>query len=217
MKILRFYILHRLYFVIGFVVAGIFIYRAGEHVTGWLFFVAALISLLLYFMIGTMRIVQEAVQENDMDNAIIYLSHIKFPKLLLKPVRSAYYMLQSNVALVNNDFDKAENDIRKSMATKSTLLGDTEGMSYLQLATIALQKGNNKEARTHFLQAIKLGLPDKENKAAAYLQLSGLEIQRGQNKMGKIYFVKAKELKPKTQQLKEQIAQMDKYMSRLQG
>jgi tetratricopeptide (TPR) repeat protein len=217
MKFLRFYILYRLYFVAGLIVAGIFIYRAHEHVTAILFFVAAFISLLLYFMLGTMRIVQEAVQENDMDNAIVYLSKIKYPKLLLKPVRSAFYMLQSNVALVNNDFEKAESDIRKSMDSKSTLLGDTEGMSYLQLATISLQKGNNKEARTYFLQAIKFGLPDKENQAAAYLQLSGLEIQRGQNKMGKIYFGKAKDLKPKTTQLKDQIAQMDKYMSRLQG
>jgi tetratricopeptide (TPR) repeat protein len=217
MKFLRFYILYRLYFVAGLLVAGIFIYRAHEHVTAILFFVAAFISLLLYFMLGTMRIVQEAVQENDMDNAIVYLSKIKYPKLLLKPVRSAFYMLQSNVALVNNDFEKAEADIRKSMDSKSTLLGDTEGMSYLQLATISLQKGNNKEARTYFLQAIKFGLPDKENQAAAYLQLSGLEIQRGQNKMGKIYFGKAKDLKPKTAQLKDQIAQMDKYMSRLQG
>ncbi len=217
MKFLRFYILYRLYFVAGLIIAGIFIYRAHEHVTAILFFVAAFISLLLYFMLGTMRIVQEAVQENDMDNAIVYLSKIKYPKLLLKPVRSAFYMLQSNVALVNNDFEKAEADIRKSMDSKSTLLGDTEGMSYLQLATISLQKGNNKEARTYFLQAIKFGLPDKENQAAAYLQLSGLEIQRGQNKMGKIYFGKAKDLKPKTPQLKEQIAQMDKYMSRLQG
>ncbi|MEQ1732786.1 MAG: hypothetical protein ABL940_03885 [Bacteroidia bacterium] len=217
MKFLRFYILYRLYFVAGLIVAGIFIYRAHEHVTAILFFVAAFISLLLYFMLGTMRIVQEAVQENDMDNAIVYLSKIKYPKLLLKPVRSAFYMLQSNVALVNNDFEKAEADIRKSMDSKSTLLGDTEGMSYLQLATISLQKGNNKEARTYFLQAIKFGLPDKENQAAAYLQLSGLEIQRGQNKMGKIYFGKAKDLKPKTAQLKDQIAQMDKYMSRLQG
>lgn len=217
MKFLRFYILYRLYFVAGLIVAGIFIYRAHEHVTAILFFLAAFISLLLYFMLGTMRIVQEAVQENDMDNAIVYLSKIKYPKLLLKPVRSAFYMLQSNVALVNNDFEKAEADIRKSMDSKSTLLGDTEGMSYLQLATISLQKGNNKEARTYFLQAIKFGLPDKENQAAAYLQLSGLEIQRGQNKMGKIYFGKAKDLKPKTAQLKDQIAQMDKYMSRLQG
>ncbi|MBC7410926.1 MAG: hypothetical protein H7331_00540 [Bacteroidia bacterium] len=217
MKFLRFYILYRLYFVIVLVIAGILIYILHERVTAILFFVAAFISLLLYFMLGTMRIVQEAVQENDMDNAIVYLSKIKYPKLLLKPVRSAFYMLQSNVALVNNDFEKAEADIRKSMDSKSTLLGDTEGMSYLQLATISLQKGNNKEARTYFLQALKFGLPDKENQAAAYLQLSGLEIQRGQNKMGKIYFGKAKNLRPKTTQLKDQIKQMDKYMSRLQG
>ena len=140
MKALRFYILYRLYFVVGLIIVGGLIYYAGEHVTGILCFVVAAISLALYFMIGTMRIVQESVQENDMDNAILYLSKIKYPKLLLKPVRSAYYMLQSNVALVNNDFEKAEADIRKSMNTKSTLLGDTEGMSYLQLATIALQK-----------------------------------------------------------------------------
>jgi tetratricopeptide (TPR) repeat protein len=218
MKVLRFYILYRLPIIIILVISGILLQIYDDDiVTPIIFYIIAGISLLLYFMMGTMRIVQEAVQDGDPELAIKYIKKIKFPRLLFKPIRSAYYMIQSNLSLASDDLTTAEANIRKSLSTKSKIIGDVEGTNLMQLAFIQLKKGEMKEARLNLQAAVKAGIPDKESLAACYLQLSSIEIQRKQNKIGKEYFRKAKALKPKTEEIVKQIQQMDKHISRLPG
>lgn len=217
MKVLRFYILYRLPIIAVLIILGVLSHIYDDAIVAWICYILAFISLLLYFMIGTMRLVQEAVQEGDVDLAKKYLKKIIFPRLLLKPVRSGYYMLSSNLALASDDLGDAEAHIRKSLNTKSKLVGDVEGTNMMQLGFIQLKKGNVKEARQSLLAAVKAGIPDKESLAAVYLQLSNIEIQRKQNKVGKEYFRKAKALKPKTEELVKQIQMMDKNISRLPG
>lgn len=217
-KLIHFYILHRIYFIIGLIIIGIvFQVKKIDTITAVICYILAALSIAMYFMLGTMRLVQDSITDGDTDSAIKYLEMIKFPALLLKPVRSGYYMLKSNFNMVNNNFEEAEKNIRASIKSKSSLAGDTEGLMYFQLGSIALQKGNIKEARTHLMQAVKLGIPDKENLAAAYLQLCNIEIQRKQNTLAKTYFKKAKAQKPKTEQLVSQIQQMEKYIARIPG
>jgi tetratricopeptide (TPR) repeat protein len=217
MKILRFYILYRLPIIIVLIGLGVWAHVYDDPITAWICYVLAFISLLLYFMMGTMRLVQEAVQDGDVDLAKKYLAKIHFPRLLLKPVRSGYYMLSSNLALASDNLADAESNIRKSLNTKSKLIGDIEGTNLMQLGFIQLKKGNVKEARQNLMAAVKAGIPDKESLAAVYLQLSNIELQRKQNKVGKEYFRKAKALKPKTEELVKQIQMMDKNISRLPG
>jgi tetratricopeptide (TPR) repeat protein len=137
--------------------------------------------------------------------------------LLFKPVRSGYYILQSNLAMASDDFATAESNIRKSLNTKSSIIGDMKGENLLQLGFIQLKKGNNKEARLTLVDAVKAGINDKEALATAYLQLCSLEIQRNQNRIAKDYFRKAKALKPKTEELVKQIKTMDKQIARMPG
>lgn len=217
MKFLRFYILYRLPIIALLIILGVLSHIYDDAIVAWICYFLAFISLLLYFMIGTMRLVQEAVQDGDVDLAKKYLKMIHFPRLLLKPVRSGYYMLSSNLALASDDLKDAEAHIRKSLNTKSKMVGDVEGTNMMQLGFIQLKKGNVKEARQSLLAAVKAGIPDKESLAAVYLQLSNIEIQRKQNKVGKEYFRKAKALKPKTEELVKQIQMMDKNISRLPG
>lgn len=217
MKILRFYILYRLPIAIVIAGLGVWSHYSDEIALAWICYSLAFISLLLYFMMGTMRLVQEAVTEGDVDKAMDYIKMIKFPRLLLKPVRAGYYMLQSNLSMASNDLGKAEESIRKSLKTKSTIVGDVKGESLLQLGFIQLKKGNTKEARATLLEAVKSGIKDKEGLAAAHMQLCSIEIQRNQNKIAKQHFQKAKSLKPKTEELVKQIKQMDKQISRLPG
>ena len=217
MKILKFYIVNRLLLIIVFAVSGVLLHLYVDAVSAWLCYIFSFISLFLYFFVGTMRIVQEAVAEGDVDLATKYLNQIKFPRLLFKPFRATYYMVQSNMALVSNNLDTAEASIRKSMTTKSSILGDTKGNSMLQLAFIQLKKGENKEARKSLLEAVKAGISDKESLAAAYLQLCSLEIHRNQNRIAKEYFKKAKAQKPKNEELVQQIKTMDKQIARLPG
>lgn len=217
MKVLRFYILYRLEIIIALVVLGVVSHIFWDAVTAWICYVLAFISLLLYFMMGTMRLVQEAVQDGDVDLAMSYMNKIKFPRLLFKPIRSGYYILQSNLSMATNDLDKAEANIRKSLKIKSKIVGDMEGANLMQLGFIELKKGNTKQARLHLMEAIKVGIPDKESLAAAHLQLCNIEAQRMQYRIAKQHFKKAKDLKPKTEEIASQIKQMEKQIARMPG
>lgn len=168
-------------------------------------------------MIGTMRLVKDAVEDGNVDEALVYIKKIRFPRLLVKPVRSAYYMMQSTLSMASNDLSAAEQNIRNSLNTKSSLTGDMQGTNMMQLGFIQLRQGKVKEGRANLLEALKAGIPDKENKAGVYLQLCSIEIQRKQNRMGKEYFRKAKALNPKSKEIVEQIKLMEKSISRLPG
>lgn len=217
MKFLRFYILNRLPISILLIVLGVLSHIYYDVVTAWICYILAVFSLVLYFMLGTMRLVQEAVSEGDVEAASRYIKMIKFPRLLFKPVRSGYYMLQSNLAMASDDLTTAESNIRKSLNTKSTIIGNIKGENLLQLGFIQLKKGDHKQARLTLVEAVKEGISDKESLAAAYLQLCSLEIQRTQNRIAKDYFRKAKALKPKSEEIVKQIKQMDKQIARMPG
>lgn len=217
MKVLKFYILYRLPIIAVLVALGVVAHIYDDPISAWICYILAFISILLYFMMGTMRLVQEAVSEGDVDQSMVYLKMIKFPRLLLKPIRAGYYMLQSNLSLASNDLSTAEESIRKSLKTKSSIVGDVKGTNLMQLGFIQLKKGNSKEARATLLEAVKAGIPDNDSLAAVYLQLSSLEIQRNQNRVGKEYFRRAKALKPKAAEIVDQLKQMEKHIARIPG
>jgi small-conductance mechanosensitive channel len=218
MKILRFYILYRLPIIAILIVLGLLSQILNKDlITAWICYILAFFSLLLYFLMGTMRLVQEAVSDGDVDKALVYIKKIKFPRLLLKPIRSGYYMLQSNLSLATDDLTTAESNIRKSLNTKSSIVGDVKGTNLMQLGFIQLKQGKTKEARLTLIDAVKAGIPDKESMAAVYLQLCSIEIQRKQNKIGKEYFRKAKALKPKSEEIVKQLTMMEKNIARLPG
>ncbi|MCD6019058.1 MAG: hypothetical protein K0S53_2179 [Bacteroidetes bacterium] len=217
MKFLRFYILYRLQIIIALIILGVLAHIFLDPVTAWICYSFAIISLVLYFMMGTMRLVQEAVTDGDVDKAMFYLNKIKFPRLLFKPIRSGYYMLQSNLSMASNDLDKAESNIRKSLKIKSKITGDMEGSNLMQLGFIELKKGNTKQARIHLMEAVKAGIPDKDSLAAAYLQLCNIEAQRMQYRIAKQHFKKAKDLKPKNEEIVSQLKSMEKQISRMPG
>lgn len=218
MKILRFYILYRIPLIILLIVLGVLSQVFNKDlITAWICYSLAFISLLLYFMMGTMRLVQEAVSDGDVDKALVYIKMIKFPRLLLKPIRAGYYMLQSNLSLASDDLTTAESSIRKSLNTKSSIVGDVKGTNLMQLGFIQLKQGKTKEARQTLMDAVKAGIPDKDSMAAVYLQLCSIEIQRKQNKIGKEYFRKAKALKPKADEIVKQLNMMEKNIHRLPG
>ncbi|HEY0262014.1 MAG TPA: hypothetical protein VGB95_03240, partial [Chitinophagales bacterium] len=158
------------------------------------------------------------MEQGNIDDAKKMLASIKFPKLLFKPVRQGYYMLQSNIAMMDKDYSKAEGFLKDSLKSKSDLIGqEYEGASYLQLGMIAAQKGDVKAAKANLKTALQKGLPDNDSKATALLQLASLELSVKQFKIGKDYFRKAKALNPKAKELKQQVAEMEKYVARIPG
>lgn len=215
----RFYILNRFFIAIGIIVLGIVLNIALKKGIewAWMFYLGGVLLLLWDLLIGPMRYIQQLVEGGDVDGAKEVMKAVRFPKLLIKPVRSGFYLLQSNLAMVDQDLDSAEANIRKSLNTNSDMMSTYKGVSYLQLGSIAARKGNLKEAYSNLKEAVRLGLPDNENLATAYLQLSSICLQRQDFKAGKMYFKKAKALKPTTPELVNNIKEMEKYVSRIPG
>jgi tetratricopeptide (TPR) repeat protein len=183
----------------------------------WIPFLIAVLMVVAHFLVGPMTLIQGYIENGDMDGAKMLMDKVKFPNLLYKPIRSSYYMLRANFSTMGDDLEKAESDLRKSLATGGSAQSEYEGTAYLQLGAIAQKKGNIKDAYENLRKAVKLGLPDKDNEATAYLQLSSICIQRRDYKAAKLYFNKAKSCKATNTQVVEQIKEMSKYIARIPG
>jgi tetratricopeptide (TPR) repeat protein len=165
-----------------------------------------------------MRLIQTAMEAGDMEGAKKIVDSIQFPGLLIKPIRSVYYTLKGNLAMVNQDYDQAETMMKKGLALGGgALTKQAEGPNKLQLGMLSMQKGDIKQAEAYIRQAIRAGLPDNENNAAAYLQLCSIMMNKREFRAAKEYFRKAKSFKATTPQIVDQIKQIEKYITRMPG
>lgn len=206
-------------FYAAFVLIGIGILLHIFVHKGWqwsiLLYIISVSVIAFDIFIGPMRYLQKKVEAGDIDGAKEVMSWIKFPNLLIKPVRQGYYMMQSNFEMANQDLDAAEKSIRKSLENKSDMLGASqEGNSYLQLGGIALQKGDSKEALKNLKIAIQKGLPDDDNLATAYLQICTIYAQRRELRVAKEYLRRANALKVKSEEIKKHLKDINKQMAR---
>ncbi|MDB5227948.1 MAG: hypothetical protein JWN78_2141 [Bacteroidota bacterium] len=217
MDFMKIYVKYRFYAAFAVLAIGIllhiFVYKGWQ----WsiILYIASVGTIVFDIFIGPMRYLQKKVEAGDIDGAKEVLTWIKFPNLLIKPVRQGYYMLQSNFDMANQDLASAEANIRKSLANKSDMLGGSqEGISYLQLGSIELQKGNNKEALKNLKIAIQKGVPDDDNLATAYLQICSIYAQRREIKVAKEYLRRANALKVKNEEVKKQLKEVNKQLAR---
>jgi len=216
MNFRRILVLYRIPIAVLLIALG---FLLGFKVTWWVAWIPFLVAILMvvaYFLLGTMTLIQGAMEAGDMDEAKALLDRIKYPNLLYQPLKSSYYMLQSQISTMGDDLDKAEEQLKKGLATGMPEK-EHEGTAYLQLGTIALKKGNTKEAMEHLRQAVKLGLADKDHEAMAYLYLSQICIQRRDNRSAKMYFSKAKAIKSTNPQVAEGVKELSKYIARIPG
>lgn len=218
MKWMNIIIKYRLWLGIMILATAVFVnYQAGF----WPSFIIYLIAVILiagHFLFGPMRLIQTAMEEGNMEEAKKIVAGIPFPALLIKPVRSVYYTIKGNLDMVDQNYDSAEINMKKSLALGGgALTKQAEGPNKLQLGMLNMQKGNVKEAESYIRQAIRAGLPDKENNAAAYLQLCSIMMNKREFRAAKEYFRKAKGFKPTTPQIIDQIKQIEKYITRMPG
>ncbi len=216
MKFFNGIIKYRLYLGALFLILGaITNYYAGF----WPAFALYLIGVILiagHFFFGPLRLIQEHMESGDMEAAQKVLNSIKYPHLLYKPIRSVYYTLKGNIAMMNQDYDSAELNMKKGLDLGMPMK-EAEGASLLQMGMLAMQKNDHRKAEGYIRSALQKGLPDKENKAAAYLQMCSLMMNKREFRAAKDFFRKAKALKPATQQIVDQIKQIEKYISRMPG
>lgn len=180
-----------------------------------LYFVAV-IGIVSHFMVGPLRLIQEPMEQGNMEEVERILSTIWYPNLLYKPIRSTYYTIKGQMAMMKQDFDTAEKHLKKS-SELGVPMAEAEGANKLQLGLMALQKGDFKQGESYMRAAIRAGIPDKESEAVAFLSMCQIFMNKREFRAAKEYFRKAKACKPKTQQVIDQIKELEKYISRIPG
>ena len=137
---------------------------------------------------------------------------IWFPNLLYKPIRSGYYTVKGNLAMMRQDFDSAEKHLKKSSSLGAPM-PEAEGANKLQLGMMSLQKGDFKQGESYIRAALRIGIPDKESEAVAFLSMSQIFMNKREFRAAKDFFRKAKACKPTTKEVVGQIKEMEKYIS----
>lgn len=174
------------------------------------------IGVLSHIFIGPLRLVQAPMEAGNMDEVEKVLATIWWPQLLYKPVRSTYYTIKGNLAMVKQDFDTAEKHLKKSNDLGAAM-PEAAGANKLQLGMMAMQKGDIKQGEAYIRAAIRAGIPDKESEAVAYLSMCQIFINKREFRAAKDFFRKAKACKPTTKQVVDQIKEIEKYISRMPG
>ena len=179
-------------------------------------YLIAAIGLFSHFFIGPLRMIQEPMEQGRVEEVEKILDTIWFPGLLYKPVRSTYYTIKGNLAMMKQDFDSAEKHLKMSSELGAPM-PEAEGSNKLQLGMMAMQKGDLRQAETYVRAAIRLGIPDKESEAVAYLSMCQIFMNKREFRAAKDFFRKAKALKPTTKEVVGQIKEIEKYISRIPG
>jgi len=217
MKWLNLFIKFRLWLGLVLLALAIYVNIEASFWPSFIIYLVAVICILGHFLLGPMRLIQNAMEVGDMEQAKKIVDSINFPGLLIKPIRSVYYTIQGNMAMVNQDLEGAEKLMKKGLSLGGSLTQQTEGPTKLQLGMLCIQKGDMKQGEAYIRQAIRSGLPDSENNAAAYLQLCSIMMNKREFRAAKEYFKKAKSFKATTPQIVDQIKQIEKYITRMPG
>jgi tetratricopeptide (TPR) repeat protein len=216
MKLYNILIKYRLYIGIVLILAGVGLNFTTSFWPAFPLYFVGVILVMGHFFFGPLRLIQEFLEAGDIEGAEKILNSIKFPGLLYKPIRSVYYTLKGNVAMMKQDFDGAEKMMKKGLDLGMPMK-EAEGASMLQMGMLAMQKNDLRQAESYIRQALRKGLPDKENEAAAYLQMCSIMMNKREFRAAKDFFRKSKALRPTTPQIVDQIKQIEKYISRMPG
>jgi tetratricopeptide (TPR) repeat protein len=216
MKLYNLLIKYRLYIgIILSALGGYVNYAAGF----WPAFPLYLVGVILvagHFFFGPLRLIQEHLESGNIEGAEKVISSVWFPNLLYKPIRSVFYTLKGNIAMMKQDFDGAEKMMKKGLDLGMPMK-EAEGASLLQMGMLHMQKNDLRQAESYIRSALRSGLPDKENESAAYLQMCSIMMNKREFRAAKDFFRKAKALKPVTPQIVDQIKQIEKYITRMPG
>src|SRR5215213_1775736 len=104
MKFYNWIIRYRLYVAVAFIAAGVALNVYAGFWAGFFFYLVAAILIFSHFFFGPLRLIQEYMEKGDMEGAEKVLNSIQYPNLLYKPIRSVYYTLKGNLAMMKQDF-----------------------------------------------------------------------------------------------------------------
>ncbi|MES1217287.1 MAG: hypothetical protein ABUT20_17365 [Bacteroidota bacterium] len=216
MKFYNLVIKYRLYLGIVLIAAGIYVNYSASFWPAFPLYLVGVVLVAGHFFFGPLRLIQEHLEGGNIEGAEKVIASIWFPNLLYKPIRSVFYTLKGNIAMMKQDFDGAEKMMKKGLDLGMPMK-EAEGASLLQMGMLSMQKNDLRQAESYIRQALRSGLPDKENESAAYLQMCSIMMNKREFRSAKDFFRKAKALKPTTPQIVDQIKQIEKYITRMPG
>jgi len=216
MKLYNVLIKYRLWIGIVLVAGGAYVNYSASFWPAFPLYLVGVILIFGHFFFGPLRLIQEHLEAGNVEGAEKVIRSIWFPNLLYKPIRSVFFTLKGNIAMMKEDYEGAEVMMKKGLDLGMPMK-EAEGASMLQMGMLNMQKNNLKQAESYIRQALRKGLPDKENESAAYLQLCSIMMNKREFRAAKDFFRKAKALKPTTPQIVDQIKQIEKYISRMPG
>ena len=216
MKFYNFLIKYRFWLGVLAIVLAITVNIVSGFWPSFVLYFVGVIALASHFFIGPLRLIQEPMEQGRVEEVEKILNTIWFPNLLYKPVRSTYYTVKGNLAMMKQDFDTAEKHLKKSNELGAPM-PEAEGANKLQLGMMAMQRGDLKQAEGYVRAAIRSGIPDKESEAVAYLSMCQIFMNKREFRAAKDFFRKAKACKPTTKQVVDQIKEIEKYISRIPG
>jgi tetratricopeptide (TPR) repeat protein len=216
MKFYNLLIKYRLYIGIVLVALGVYVNFSASFWPAFPLYLVGVVLIFGHFFFGPLRLIQEHLEAGNIEGAEKVIRSIWFPNLLYKPIRSVFYTLKGNLAMMKQDFDGAEKMMKKGL-NLGMPMKEAEGASLLQMGMLCMQRNDMKQAESYIRQALRKGLPDKENESAAYLQMCSIMMNKREFRAAKDFFRKAKALKPTTPQIVDQIKQIEKYITRIPG
>ncbi len=147
---------------------------------GFPFWLAGLILLVTYILLGTVGPASKVLQTEDFDQAEKYLNLTLTPKWLYPTNRAYYYMLKGSIAMARKDMAASEKYLK--MAEAIEVPTDNEkAMLQIQLANIAASKQKWNQAQIHFRNLKNLKITDNNIKEQ-YKLLEKAFQNRGQMK-----------------------------------
>ncbi|MGB8190300.1 MAG: hypothetical protein WCF67_00205 [Chitinophagaceae bacterium] len=216
MKVYNWIIRYRLYVAAACIIGAVALNIGAGFWAAFFLYLIAAILIFSHFFFGPLRLIQEYMETGDMEGAERILNSVKYPNLLYKPIRSVYYTLKGNLAMMKQDFTSAEKNMKKGLELGMPMK-EAEGASLLQMGMMAANKNDLRQAESYIRQALRKGLPDKENQAAAFLQMCSLMVNKREYRAAKDFFRKAKALKPTTPEIVKQIKEIEKFITRVPG
>ena len=216
MKFYNLLIKYRFWLGLLAIVLGIAVNITSGFWPSFVLYFLGVIALFSHFFIGPLRLIQEPMEKGNVEQVEKILATVWFPNLLYKPIRSTYYTIKGNLAMMSQDFDSAEKHLKRSSALGAPM-PEAEGANKLQLGMMCMQKGDLKQAESYVRAAIRLGISDKESEAVAYLSMCQIFMNKREFRAAKDFFRRAKACKPKTKQVVDQIKEIEKYISRVPG
>ncbi len=216
MKLYNWLLRYRFWLGLVFLAAAVAINIYAGFWPAFIVYLIAVVLIFTHFFIGPLRLIQEHIEEGDVDGAEKVLDMIWYPNLLYKPIRSAYYSIKGQLAMMKQDFGKAEELMKKSEQLGSPM-ADVEGANKLQLGMLAMQRGDLKQGENYIRAALRAGIPDADSSAMAYLQMCQIYIQKRHFKAAKDMFRKAKAAKPTNAEVVKQIKELNSQISRMPG